>query len=38
MAKLVINAGQPEAVEIQLREGTNRLGRRDTNDVQIDHT
>ncbi|MBI2925613.1 MAG: FHA domain-containing protein [Verrucomicrobia bacterium] len=37
MAKLVINAGQPEAVEIELREGTNRLGRRDSNDVQIDH-
>ncbi|HSU57417.1 MAG TPA: FHA domain-containing protein [Candidatus Dormibacteraeota bacterium] len=37
MPRLVINPGTPSAWEIQLRPGTNRLGRGFDNDFKIDH-
>jgi hypothetical protein len=35
MHRLVVNPGTPQAWEIQLRPGTNRLGRAESNDFQI---
>src|SRR3954471_13269298 len=37
MARLVINPGTPSTWEIQLRPGTNLLGRGFANDFKIDH-
>lgn len=35
--RLLVNPGTPQAWEIQLKSGTNRLGRGDDNDFQINH-